>query len=76
MPAKNVTKTITVPTLYRANRTIIVGRTVIPENSVIGDDHPLFAGREECFDPIVATIESATANPGERRRVSPPKAGK
>jgi len=55
------------------------GQTVLRRDQTVDPDHPLVAERPDLFAdapsrPQLRAIERATAAPGERRQVAPPKA--
>lgn len=61
--------------LLRARATFWWGQRVINAGDIVSSTDPVAKGRAHLFDPIetAATVEQATAAPGERRTVHRPK---
>ncbi|MGY6501640.1 MAG: hypothetical protein ACXIVQ_12230 [Acidimicrobiales bacterium] len=62
-------------TPLRARRSFSVGSRIIARGRIVAADDPIVAGRGHLFEPVDARlereVERATAQPGERRHVTP-----
>lgn len=62
--------------LLRVKRSFLApGRRLVREGAIVRSDDPITNGRAELFEPVTATVEQATAAPGERRNVRRPPKG-
>lgn len=73
-------KTVRATTSFVAARAKTKGEaglpgTVIPEGTLLPATDPIVKRHPELFQPVEDYVESATANPGEARAVTPPKKG-